>query len=109
MRRQSPDGVELLLGSLDRLITMQLLDNDEAGFLEIGYWNARHLMPRYFQIYMDDKDPDGFLKQMSRMRDHLIGLGELIVAEVGKNSYVAHINYGQQTGHKCYLHQSMHR
>jgi hypothetical protein len=92
----SKEYPELLLGSLDRLITMQLLDNDEAGFLEIGYWNARHLMPRYFQIYMDDKDPDGFLKQMSRMRDHLIGLGELIVAEVGKNSYVAHINYGQQ-------------
>lgn len=92
----SKEYPEILLGSLDRLIASQLLDNDESKFLEIGYWNARHLMPRYFQIYIDDKDPDGFLQQMTRLRDNLIGLGEMSVAALEKNSHVIHINYGQE-------------
>ena len=91
----SKDYPEILLGTLDNLITSELLNNEESGFLDIGYWNARHLMPRYFQIYIDDKNPDDFLKQMARLRDILIGLGEMTIADMGKKSYVIHINYGQ--------------
>ena len=41
------------------------------------------------------KNPDDFLKQMARLRDILIGLGEMTIADMGKKSYVIHINYGQ--------------
>jgi hypothetical protein len=91
----SKDYPEIMLGTLDKLITTELLHNDESGFLDIGYWSARHLMPRYFQIYINDKDPVGFLKQMVRLRDVLIGLGEMSIADMSKKSYVVHINYGQ--------------
>jgi hypothetical protein len=91
----SKDYPELLLGTLDNKITSDLLNNEESGFLDIGYWNARHLMPRYFQIFIDDKNPNGFLRQMARLRDVLIGLGEMTIADMSKKSYVIHINYGQ--------------
>ena len=91
----SKDYPELLLGTLDNLITTELLKNEESGFLDIGYWTARHLMPRYFQIYIDNKNPNGFLKQMTRLRDVLIGLGDMTIADMEKKSYVVHINYGQ--------------
>jgi len=91
----SKDYPEILLGTLDNLIKSELLNNDESGFLDIGYWSAKHLMPHYFQIYIDDKDPKGFLKQMALLRDSLIGLGEMALAEMDKKSVVVHINYGQ--------------
>lgn len=92
----SKDYPEILLGTLDNLIMSELLENDESGFLEIGYWSARHLMPRYLQIYIDDKNPEGFLTQMARLRDILIGLGEMTLAGMAKKSQVVHINYGQR-------------
>lgn len=91
----SKDYPEILLGTLDNLIKTELLENNESGFLEIGYWSAKHLIPRYFQIYIDDKDPKGFLKQMALLRDILVGLGEMTLAEMNKKSLVIHINYGQ--------------
>ena len=91
----SKDYPEILLGMLDNLIKTELLDNEESRFLEIGYWSAKYLMPRYFQIYIDDKNPDDFLKQMARLRDTLIGLGEMTLVDMTKKSKVIHINYGQ--------------
>ena len=91
----SKEYPELLLGTLDNLIASELLDKKESGFLEIGHWSAQHLMPRYFQLYIDDKDPQGFLEQMARLRDVLIGLGEMTIADLAKKSQVVHINYGQ--------------
>ena len=80
---------------LDNIIKTELLENEESRFLEIGYWSARHLTPRYFQIYIDDKNPQGFLNQMAWLRDTLIGLGEMTLADITKKSQVIHINYGQ--------------
>lgn len=91
----SKDYPEILLGTLDNLIKTELLENEESRFLEIGYWSARHLMPRYLQIYIDDKNPEGFLNQMVRLRDVLIGLGEMTLADMTKKSKVIHISYGQ--------------
>ncbi len=80
---------------IDEYIQKEFFANDESSFLLLGNWNAGHLMPRYFQIYMDDKNPPGFLNQMSNMRKILIGSGEMKIRDLDSNSYDVVIDYGQ--------------
>ena len=91
----SKEYPEILLGKLDNLITSELFDNNESEFMNVGQWSAQQLMPRYFQIYLDDKNPEGFLTQTVLLRDMLIGLGEMTLAELTKKSQMVRINYGQ--------------
>ena len=91
----SKDYPEKYLKAIDELMLKKFFDNKESVFLELGCWNARRLMPRYFQIYIDERNPKSFLLQMERMRYILIGLGEMHVSEIDTNSYWVRINYGQ--------------
>jgi len=97
---QQPIGIskeypELILRAVDSALKTSFLENKVDAFLELGHWNARHLMPRYFQVFIDEKNPAGFLKHMTRMRDILIGLGEMSIVEMEPNSHLIRINYGQ--------------
>jgi hypothetical protein len=91
----SKDYPELLLKMIDDKMLSEFLTNDISAFLEIGRWNAQHLLPRYFQNYIDEKNPSGFLYQMMRLRDTLIGLGDMHVADLSKHTFLVRINYGQ--------------
>jgi hypothetical protein len=91
----SKDYPEILLKTIDDLMLSEFLKNNTDAFLEIGHWNAQHLLPRYFQNYIDEKNPEGFLLQMVRLRDVLIGLGDMHIVDVSKNSFMVRINYGQ--------------
>jgi len=91
----SKEYPEALLKSIDETMMREFFDNDQQKFLELGYWNARQVVPRYFQIYIDERNPAGFLTQMMRMRPVLIGLGDMHVTFFDKRDAGIHINYGQ--------------
>jgi len=91
----SKDYPEKLLAAIDKAMLNEFFDGQVSSFLQLGEWNARHLLPRYFQNYIDDKDASGFLWQMSRMRPVLIGLGDMHISSFDKNDFGIHISYGQ--------------
>ncbi len=86
---------EHLLKAIDDLILSEYFNNEIKAFRSLGHWNAAHLLPKYFQLYIDNKDPIGFLQQMVRMRPILIGLGSMFVSEFSPKSYGIRISYGQ--------------
>ncbi len=91
----SKDYAEIFLKLVDEQILQQFFNDDVQTFFDLGKWNAGHLMPRYFQIYLDEQNPGGFLKQMVILRPLLIGLGDMNTSEVNGNHYWVRINYGQ--------------
>jgi len=91
----SKDYPEYVLKAIDDALLKDLFNGDIQEFLTLGYWNAGSLLPRYFQIYIDNKNPEGFLRQMVRLRPILIGLGDMQLTDFSKNSFGIHISYGQ--------------
>ncbi len=91
----SKEYPESLLKSIDDAMQHEFFGDNEQKFLELGYWNARQVVPRYFQIYIDERKPRGFLTQMMRMRPILIGLGEMHVTFFDKRDAGIRIHYGQ--------------
>lgn len=91
----SKEYSEIILKTIDDVLLQDVFHGQLEGFVELGKWNARHLMPRYFQVYVDERNPGGFLQQMMRMRHILIGLGEMQVKDLAVNSFWVRINYGQ--------------
>ncbi len=92
----SKDYPENLLSDLDKVLLNHYFNNDLNKFYDLGIWHAQHLLPTYFQIYIDEKNPGGFLQQMVHLRPYLIGLGEMNVSEIEPNEYYMLINYGQK-------------
>ena len=91
----SKEYSEALLKAIDERILSTFFDGQVQKFKELGEWNARQVVPRYFQVYMDEKNPGGFLSQLARLRGHLIGLGEMHVSAFTPNEYGIRISYGQ--------------
>lgn len=91
----SKEYPEALLKSIDEAMQQEFFGGDEQKFLELGYWNARQVVPRYFQLYIDERNPAGFLTQMMRMRPILIGLGDMHVTFFDKRDAGVRIRYGQ--------------
>lgn len=91
----SKDYSESILKTIDDTLLKDLFKGKIEEFTALGRWNAHTIMPRYFQLYIDNRDSAGFLRQMMRMRPILIGLGEMQVSEFEKNTFGIHINYGQ--------------
>ena len=91
----SNDYSESVLQIIDDALLANLFDGKIEKFMALGRWNAHVIMPRYFQLYMDNQDAAGFLHQMMRMRSILIGLGEMQISEFERNTFGIHINYGQ--------------
>ena len=92
----SKDYPENLLTDLDRVLLKHYFNNEVQKFYELGVWHAQHLMSTYFQIYIDEKNPGGFLNQIARLRPYLIGLGDVSVSEIEPREYYMLINYGQE-------------
>lgn len=91
----SNDYPEIILKAVDTTLLRDYLHDDIQTFHEIGRWNARHMLPRYFQLYIDQKRPASFLAQFSRTRDILIGLGDMTVVEMDATTHLIRISYGQ--------------
>ncbi len=91
----SNDYSEDLILQIDRILLTEYFDNDVQKFVELGNWNAQRLVPTYFQIYIDEKNPGGFIEQNAILRPYLIGLGEMLVSAIEPNQYLVRINYGQ--------------
>ncbi|MBD3224675.1 MAG: hypothetical protein GF313_08090 [Caldithrix sp.] len=91
----SKEYKEIYLKTIDELMLKEFFDDDTNNFLKLGHWNAKHLMPRYFQVYVENKQPGKFLQQMVVMRPLLIGLGDMKISEVDNHRYYIYINYGQ--------------
>lgn len=91
----SNDYSESTLKAIDDTMLADLFKGKMDKFMVLGEWNAHVILPRYFQLYVDNQDAAGFLQQMMRMRPILIGLGEMKVSEFEKNTFGIHINYGQ--------------
>lgn len=92
----SKDYPENLLTDLDKALLTHYFDNDVQKFYDLGVWHAQHIMSTYFQIYLDEKNPGGFLNQMALLRPYLIGLGEVSISEIEPKEYYVLINYGQE-------------
>ena len=91
----SKEYPEVLLAAIDKAMLNEFFEGQGQHFFQLGEWNARHLMPRYFQNYIDEQNPGGFLWQMSRMRPVLIGLGDMNITSFDKADFGIHISYGQ--------------
>ena len=73
---------------------MARLFKDEVNkFYDLGKWNAHKLLPRYSQLYIDCKNPAGFLKQMGSLRPMIIGPGTMSVTEIDENYLKIEIDY----------------
>jgi hypothetical protein len=91
----SKDYPEALLKAVDEQLLNEYFDNQVSRFFDLGVASAAAVVSRYFQLYADDKNPQGFLQQMARTRRFLIGLGELEVGQLNNTSVFIHLNYGQ--------------
>ncbi len=91
----SKEYPEKILSVIDNAMLKEFFKGEVSKFYSLGEWNARHILPRYFQNYIDEQDPSGFLFQMARMRPILIGLGEMHVSSFNKTDFGIHISYGQ--------------
>ena len=91
----SKEYPEIILKAVDQAIEKHFFKDKTPSFRELGYWIAGHLMPRYFQVYVDEKNPAGFLRQIMRMRPTLIGLGRMDMVDLERNTFLIKIDYGQ--------------
>ncbi|APF17151.1 hypothetical protein Calab_1672 [Caldithrix abyssi DSM 13497] len=92
----SKDYPENLLTEIDEILLKHFFNNDLQKFYQLGVWHAQHIMSTYFQVYIDEQSPGGFLNQMVRLRPYLVGLGELSVSEIDPHEFYLLINYGQK-------------
>jgi hypothetical protein len=98
--RQPVDGAHVypdaLLAKIDQLLLDEYFDNDLNEFFELGRWDAGNFMYRYFGLYVEKQVPSDFMLQYSRLRDSLLGSGEMIIQILGKGKINMIIDYGQK-------------
>ena len=85
-----------LLITIDDILLKDYLNNDLSEFRNLGRWGADNFMYRFFSQYVDDAEPVKFLIQYSRLRDFLIGSGEMKVVVLDDNNLDLSIDYGQK-------------
>jgi hypothetical protein len=97
--RQPVDGAHIysdsILAKIDQILLEEYLNNDLNEFLILGKWSADNFIYRYFSLYVDNSEPHEFLVQYARLRDYLIGSGEMQIQIKGKNHLTVTIDYGQ--------------
>lgn len=84
-----------ILAAIDQILLEDYFEGDINKFREVGLWSADNFIYRYFSQYVDNASPPDFLLQYSRLRDHLIGSGQMIVEPVNDNLIKVNIDYGQ--------------
>jgi predicted hydrocarbon binding protein len=97
--KQPVDTANLYADDLLVAIDQKLLEihfkQDLEEFRRLGEWNARNLMPKYFQLYISERKPVDFLEQFARLREMMIGTGETKISTVDKKTIILSTDYGQ--------------
>jgi hypothetical protein len=86
---------EDILVKIDEILLADHFENDLNEFVLLGKWNARNLISKYFNLYLEEGGPKEFLEQFARLRDSLIGSGEMTISEIGPGKLEVKIDYGQ--------------
>jgi hypothetical protein len=86
---------EKTLVTIDDILLQDYFGKNIEEFRVLGEWNAKNLMNRYFSLYTDEKKPVEFLEQYTRLRELLIGSGEMDVILTNEKMLKIVINYGQ--------------
>ena len=84
-----------ILATIDQILLEDYFEGDISKFREVGQWSADNFIYCYFSQYVDSANPPDFLAQYSRLRDYLIGSGEMTTEPVSKNLIRVNIDYGQ--------------
>jgi|GEM_PF-1780370 len=84
-----------LLVTIDQRLLEMYFKQDLEEFRKLGEWNARNLLPKYFQLYLSEQNPVDFLEQFARIREMMIGSGETRINPASKKSVILSTNYGQ--------------
>jgi hypothetical protein len=61
----------------------------------LGKWSADNFIYRYFSLYVENSEPHEFLEQYARLRDYLIGSGDMSIQLHNNNRFTVSIDYGQ--------------
>jgi len=97
--RQPVDGAHIysdsILARIDQILLEEYLKNDVNEFLTLGKWGAKNFIYRYFSIFVENSQPIEFLNQYARLRDYLIGSGDMTTQVNEKNRINVAIDYGQ--------------
>ena len=97
--RRTVDGSysypEETLVKIDELLLQDYFENDTKKFFELGKWNAQRMIPKFFNLYIDEKNPAEFLMQYNRLRDFLIGSGTMNLQVFNNKSFGIQIDYEQ--------------
>jgi hypothetical protein len=97
--RQPVDGANLypeeILVRVDEALLADHFDNNLEEFFILGQWNARNNLAKYFGLYMDEGGPKAFLDQFARLRESLIGSGEMTISESSNDKLLVVIEYEQ--------------
>lgn len=98
--RQPVDGAHIypdrILAEIDRILLEEYFENDLAEFFLLGKWGAENFMYRYFSLYVDNHDPQSFLIQYGRLRDALLGSGDMSIQKIDDQTIKILIEYGQK-------------
>jgi hypothetical protein len=97
--RQPVDTANLytddLLVTIDKLLLEAYFKGDMEEFRRLGEWNARNLMPKYFQLYLTELKPLDFIEQYARLREMMIGSGETRITPLDSKTILLSTDYGQ--------------
>ncbi len=97
--RQPIDSANLYpentLVEIDQILLDEYFAGDVAEFRRLGVWSAGYLMGRFFQLYIEEQKPFEFLEQYARLRDAMIGSGEMSIEETAPGKLIITIDYGQ--------------
>jgi len=85
-----------LLATIDQILLHDYLNENIDEFKNLGKWGADNFMYRFFSQYVDDAEPLNFLTQYGRLRDYLIGSGEMKIQSIDEKHLTLSIDYGQQ-------------
>ena len=64
-------------------------------FRRLGEWGASVFMDRFFSLYLEQKQPVEFIYQYARVRPYLVGIGQMIIKQMAKDTILVKVEYGQ--------------
>jgi hypothetical protein len=87
---------DTMLSTIDQILLKDFFDNDTNEFKVLGKWSADNFMYRFFSQYVEESQPVEFIAQYGRLRDYLIGAGEMMLYPITSSHFELSIDYGQK-------------
>ena len=97
--RQTVDGSliypDTTLATIDQILLKDYFVDNLDEFRILGKWSAENFMYRFFSLYVEDSKPLEFLAQYARLRDYLIGSGEMTIHIIDEANVNVITDFGQ--------------